>query len=285
MMPGIDGIETVRIIREEIGTDYARNIPIIALTANAITGNEELFLSSGFNAFLTKPVDAMKLDAILHSWVRDKNIEKEYVAIESNRNDCGSLLEGMEIAGLDIKKGLKYFSDNEETFIGVLRTFAATTAPMIDSLNVRLTTGDLEEYADIVHGIKGSSNGIFAYKAGSAAKELEIAAKGRELEAVIAGHGPFAELMKTLIDNINTMLSEIDTIADKPLKDVPDPVLLQELREACELFDMDKVDNIMAQLESFKYENGGKMVAWLREQINNMTFENIYSEEWPSELF
>jgi len=62
MMPGIDGVEATRIIREEIGTDYAKTVPIVALTANALVGNEELFLNSGFQAFLTKPMDLLKLD-------------------------------------------------------------------------------------------------------------------------------------------------------------------------------------------------------------------------------
>jgi CheY-like chemotaxis protein len=45
MMPGMDGIEATRIIREEIGTEYAKTVPVIALTANAIVGNEEMFLN------------------------------------------------------------------------------------------------------------------------------------------------------------------------------------------------------------------------------------------------
>jgi CheY-like chemotaxis protein/anti-sigma regulatory factor (Ser/Thr protein kinase) len=81
MMPEMDGIEAVRIIREDIGTDYARNIPIIALTANAIVGNEEMFLSSGFQAFLPKPIEKTNLDAILRRWVRNKELEKK-IAIE-----------------------------------------------------------------------------------------------------------------------------------------------------------------------------------------------------------
>ncbi|MDR0564751.1 MAG: response regulator [Azoarcus sp.] len=75
MMPEIDGIEATRIIREEIGTDYAKNIPIIALTANAIVGNENMFLSKGFQAFLSKPIDIRALDATLDHWVRDKTKE------------------------------------------------------------------------------------------------------------------------------------------------------------------------------------------------------------------
>jgi CheY-like chemotaxis protein len=77
MMPDMDGIEAARIIREEIGTDYARNIPIIALTANALVGNEELFLRRGFQAFLTKPIDIMRLDMVINDFVRDKKREKE----------------------------------------------------------------------------------------------------------------------------------------------------------------------------------------------------------------
>ena len=65
MMPGIDGIEATRIIHEEIDSDYARNIPIVALTANVLVGNEEKFLDSGFRAFLPKPIDSKRLSETL----------------------------------------------------------------------------------------------------------------------------------------------------------------------------------------------------------------------------
>ncbi len=76
MMPEMDGIEAARIIHEEIGTEYARNIPIIALTANAVVGTEEMFLSKGFQDFIPKPIDTAKLDAVLRRWVRNKEREK-----------------------------------------------------------------------------------------------------------------------------------------------------------------------------------------------------------------
>ncbi len=71
MMPEVDGMEATRIIRDEIGTEYARTIPIIALTANAIVGTEEMFLSKGFQDFISKPIDMAKLDAVLRRWVRN----------------------------------------------------------------------------------------------------------------------------------------------------------------------------------------------------------------------
>ena len=78
MMPVMDGIEATRIIREEIGTEYAKNIPIIALTANAVVGNEEKFLLNGFQAFLSKPIEVHRLDAVIRQWIRNKDKEKAY---------------------------------------------------------------------------------------------------------------------------------------------------------------------------------------------------------------
>ena len=74
MMPGMDGVEATAKIRA-IGTEYAMTIPIIALTANAIAGNEQMFLSNDFQAFLAKPINIMHLDSIVQRWIRDKSRE------------------------------------------------------------------------------------------------------------------------------------------------------------------------------------------------------------------
>ncbi|MDR2952012.1 MAG: response regulator, partial [Treponema sp.] len=74
MMPEMDGVEATMTIRS-IGTRYAQTIPIIALTANAIAGNEQMFLENGFQAFLPKPINIMSLDLIVRRWVRDKSKE------------------------------------------------------------------------------------------------------------------------------------------------------------------------------------------------------------------
>jgi signal transduction histidine kinase/CheY-like chemotaxis protein len=74
MMPGMDGIEATHAIRA-LDTEYAKNIPIIALTANAVAGNERMFLENGFNAYLPKPFNVMTLDSVIQRWVRDKSRE------------------------------------------------------------------------------------------------------------------------------------------------------------------------------------------------------------------
>jgi PAS domain S-box-containing protein len=69
MMPEMDGIEAMAAIRA-LDTNYAKTIPIIALTANAIAGTEQMFLDHGFNAFLPKPFSSMLLDSVIQKWIK-----------------------------------------------------------------------------------------------------------------------------------------------------------------------------------------------------------------------
>jgi CheY-like chemotaxis protein len=70
MMPGMDGMAATAAIRALDG-EYAKNIPIIAFTANAVAGSERMFLDNGFNAFLAKPFNAKGLDSVVRQWVKE----------------------------------------------------------------------------------------------------------------------------------------------------------------------------------------------------------------------
>jgi CheY-like chemotaxis protein/anti-sigma regulatory factor (Ser/Thr protein kinase) len=275
MMPEMDGIEAARIIREEIGTDYAKNVPIIALTANAIVGNEEMFLSRGFQAFLSKPIDMAKLDAILRRWVRDKAKETEPgpEPVASADSASVSRLKGIEIEGVNIGKALGRFSGDEAVFIDVLRSYSAGTRGLLAKLDEYLAAERLADYAIAVHGIKGSSYSIFAQEAGTMAEALETAAKAEAFATVRNGHGAFKERALALLQGIDAALGKIAD--ERPTARAPDPALLRELQEACSAFDMDSADSAMERLEAYSYESGGELVAWLREKINDMAFEEI----------
>ena len=75
MMPEMDGIETARAIRN-LGTEYARMIPIIAVTANAIKGSENMFYINGFQDFLSKPIGIRQLDSVIRKWIHQLSQEK-----------------------------------------------------------------------------------------------------------------------------------------------------------------------------------------------------------------
>ncbi len=286
MMPEMDGIEATRIIREEIGTEYAKNIPIIALTANALAGNEEMFLRNGFQDFISKPIDMAKLDAVLRRWIGNKHREEELsgadeglAAAPSESRPGGtenSAAADLVIDGLDVPGALNRFSGDDEVLIGVLRSYAAGTRRLVSDLHEYVATEKLDDYAIAVHGIKGSSYGICAREVGRLAEELERASKAGDLETVRSGHGAFAQAAEKLIEAIDEALSTIDAAANKPAAASPAPELLRELRDASRAFDMDRVDAAMTALEAFHYETGGELVAWLRAQVDGMAFEEIF---------
>jgi signal transduction histidine kinase/CheY-like chemotaxis protein len=200
MMPGMDGIETVRIIRNEIDSEYARNIPIIALTANAIIGNDELFLNNGFQDFLTKPIDIMKMNGAINRWIRDKAKEKELgldmdsrLAEKTGGNMMTNQTNGIKnryapdqnemavafpllltdmirtipVEGLDAEKGLERFGGDGKIYVDSLRSYVIHTPSLLVSAR---SVAPLEDYAITVHGIKGSSYGISADMVGQGRK-------------------------------------------------------------------------------------------------------------------
>ncbi len=283
MMPGMDGIEASRIIRE-LGTEYARDVPIIALTANAIVGNEEMFLNQGFQAFISKPIEMMKLDAALRRWVRDKSYEKDMgEEFAEVFGDGGEAVSGaIVIDGIDTRRALERFGGNDEIFIDVLRSYAVNTRPLLENMDRFLEVENLADYGIVAHGIKGSSYSIVAQAVGKLAEELEHAAKAGDIESVRRAHGEFRTAAETLLAGIDAALERAGEGAGKPAADYPDEGVLAELRAACEAFDMDRVDRAMGQLEMYRYERGGRLVEWLREQVNNMMFEEISGGEWPS---
>ncbi|MDR0502869.1 MAG: response regulator, partial [Treponema sp.] len=265
MMPGMDGIEAVRIIREDIGTDYARNVPIIALTANAIIGNEDMFLEHGFQAFISKPIDTLRLDLILRQWVRNKDREGGQIMI----------------TGVDIAAGLRRFAGNEEEYMKILKSYTVNTRPLLDVINKYLEEENLSDYAVTVHGIKGSSFGIGAMRLGTHAERMERLAKSGNKEQVMAANSAFLKSVNNLLGSIDSALDQYAAKNKKPVKAAPDPELLQDLRKACDEYDVGRIDGIMAALESFEYRNGAELVAWLHGQVEDMNFKEISNGSWP----
>lgn len=286
MMPGMDGIELTHIIREEIGSDYARNIPIIAMTANAVMGSEEMFLSNGFDAFLAKPVEIDQLDAVIRKWVRGKEADNEtdeqcFLAEEvaprrEQEGDQAAVLvfDTLDGSGLNWEAGLARFSGNEESYLDVLTAYVTYTPGMLDDLE-RWSEERLDEYAITVHGIKGSSRTIGAEALGSQAEALEFAAKEGNVAFIRETEEGFLAETRDLIAKIAACISLARGGAAKPAKDKPDRDLLKELAEACRQADIDLIDEAMESLEGFEYREQGELVTWLRAEVNQVHFLQI----------
>ena len=267
MMPGIDGVEATRIIREEIDSAYAKSVPIIALTANAVIGNEEMFLSKGFQAFIAKPIDIAKLDLVLRQWVRNKDAEallKEKI-IEVRKGKDRKLTRE-DIPELDIDKGIIHFGFNEDTYFKVLESYLNNTRPLLIILK-GVSPDKMVTYGVTIHGIKGSSYGIHAQKIAEAAEALENAANNNDIEYINANNQKFLDDITTLLINIERALLKYRTVK-KAIKDKPDISILKKLFSACDSFDIDEIDTAMAEIELYEYNKDDGLALWLRENIN-----------------
>jgi CheY-like chemotaxis protein len=208
----MDGIETVRIIRNGIDSKYAKTIPIIALTANALIGNEAMFLKNGFQAFLSKPIDILRLDHILRQWVRDKKKEKALPPVqapEKTAEETGAP-DTFSMPGITVKDALVRFNNDKETYLRILASYAAHTPAFIET--ARSATRDLLIYRVAVHSIKGSSRGIGAEGIGSMAEQLEHAARDGDTAFVEANTAAFIEAVQQLIATVTDFL---DGVQDK----------------------------------------------------------------------
>ena len=290
MMPGMDGVEATQIIRS-IGTEYAKTIPIIALTANAIAGTDEMFLGKGFQAFLSKPIDLYLLDTVIRQWVRDKDREipiagnssneisepehgQERRVVSNRRGVLDRRQANTKPDGLDIDKGVERFGGDREAYFSILHSYMVHTRPLLDSIK-NITENRLDEYAITVHGIKGSSRGIFAEAVGSAAEKLEKAAEEGDFAYVSAYNDAFLNAAWKLIFELEDLLSRINTGSAKPLKERPDKETLVKLFDACKSYNMDDVDDAIAELEKYHYSADDGLVSWLIDNIKQMNFKII----------
>jgi CheY-like chemotaxis protein len=283
MMPEMDGIEATRIIRNEIGSEYAKTVPIIALTANALAGNEEMFLAAGFNAFIAKPIDIMRLDVLLNQWVRDKQTEETIwkaeqeqaaIGIEAEFGAVGGFLEKAKVEGVDFEAGLKRYEE-EDIYMQVLQSYVTHSPQLLDKLRT-LTRETLPDYAITVHGLKGSSYGVCANETGKAAEELEHAAKAGDYETVSARNAAFIAKAEACIEDLRKLLQKAEGEEDEKSKAAaPDRELLEKLLDAARHFKPTIMEDLVTELESCEYKSGGELIPWLREQLDNLEYDAI----------
>jgi FOG: CheY-like receiver len=277
MMPEMDGIETARNIRALKGT-YYNNLPIIALTANAIMGMKEMFLANGFNDYLSKPIETLKLDDTLAAWLP---IEKQIQNAEAQEPIEAKAVfpANFPVEGVDITAGKNRYT--EKAFLEVLRSYYLHTPALLEKINHikyrELSEEAIKEYTITVHGIKGASFGICADTVAKQAEALENAAKSNDTQFIEMNNIRFIEEVEKLLGRLKELFTLLMNQAGaKPVREKPDPELLERLTEAARHYNVKVMDDILEKLEENEYEQEGELVKWLREQVDNLEYEAIY---------
>lgn len=258
MMPGMDGIETTHKIKE-LPDDYYQKLPVIALTANAVSGVKDMFLKEGFQDFISKPIIIPQLDQVLLKWLPSEKLEKR-----KKEENQAAPQEGLHIEGLDTKQGL-IMSGGLDSYISVLKSFYKSgkkKRPQIETY----AQGDWPAFTIEVHAVKSTAKTIGAEQLSEMAKALEAAGK-EEDAAFIAEHFPaFHELYRITIENIEKGLQqESGTNEPEPLEAstiTADPALLRE-----------KLQEIIAALDVANKKGAKTILAELATMGLNATWQ------------
>ncbi len=197
MMPEMDGVETFHRIRSKHGL-YYREVPIVALTADAIAGSRERFLEEGFNDFVEKPVELSVLERVLLRVVNPMKIQylDDEVQTEKTVDDeAKSRIEHevtneekkFAVGDLDVQKGLTYCGD-EEKYLEALAESCVAAKRDQEQLLGCYKDENWADYTIKVHALKSGMLSIGAVTLSEQAKALEMAGRGDDITFIQANH-------------------------------------------------------------------------------------------------
>ena len=172
-MPGKDGLETTVAIRTEIGETQT---PIIAMTANAMSGDRERCLEAGMNDHVGKPIDPDALALTLARWVAVSQRPAQRRREEAPKGEVStSALPSWP--GIDVAAALRNLNGNRELLTELLVVFAEEHADQATNLRRAAELGEWKRVNAIAHGLKGASSTLGANYIAVAARDIESEAR------------------------------------------------------------------------------------------------------------
>lgn len=255
MMPEMDGVETMRRLRNDTSSKN-RRVPIVVLTANAVTGAKEGYLKEGFTDYLPKPVEPQKLEQCVKNYLPKEKITEvkisaeEAAAAQPAETAKDAFMSGLiNIPEIDTTLGLEY-SGTADLYKNVVTEFAETGISRADTIEQLFEQQDIRNYTIQVHALKSAARLVGAMDLSNHAKKLEACGNENDTATIEAETGELLSQYRALVDAILPLLDsgeELPPIEDDMLKEA-----LGALREMVDGFDFDSADSIMSQLKQYK---------------------------------
>ncbi|MCR4587027.1 MAG: response regulator [Lachnospiraceae bacterium] len=263
-MPGMDGIETLAKMRE-LPNHLNQKTPVIALTANALSGAREMYAEAGFMDYMAKPVDGIRLEKLLAEYLPREKVylpdDERYVKQEVNPEDEGMQGQGFsshilrvifEAWGLDMDAAFGNCGD-EATLLQVLGHFHRTIDDKAALIEHYLADSNFRDYTIQVHGLKSSSRLFGAKELSNMAAELEKAGNEGNVSFIRATTPDFLSLYrsyKTLLAPFDA--EELDSGKELPLLERDRlQEAYQAMYEYAEVYDYNGADEVIRLLKKY----------------------------------
>ena len=220
MMSGMDGVEAMKRIRDDV-SGLNMDIPVVALTANAMSSAKQMFLAEGFDGFVSKPIETEELERVMRQVLPKSMVTYEEIKEEGEKKDYSSLrhissgnapalspLEQIRDSGIDTAAGLKYCMDDKEFYTSLLVQFVVEAEEKTPLIGQYYESGDWKNYEILVHALKSTAKMIGASHLSEKAKELEMAAKEKREEYIAENHYDMMSEYARVVKGIKTPLEE-----------------------------------------------------------------------------
>jgi len=251
MMPQMDGIETTAHIRALDGEYYAR-VPIVALTANAVADTKDMFLQSGFDDFLSKPIDTSKLNSVLERWIPQEKQRKLIRTEGSDAAKAPNVVQGIAISGVNVNQGLAMTGGTRKNYMQALIAFHQDGLEKIAEIRACLMLDNLPLYITHIHALKSACANIGAGELSESAKSLEAAGNQADFAFIRKHNETFLTALERLLDDIRALLA---ADREEGPKAAANPETLQaelvKLKAALDAFDSIAIDEAVDSLREF----------------------------------
>ncbi|MCF7859972.1 MAG: PAS domain S-box protein, partial [Candidatus Cloacimonetes bacterium] len=269
-MPEMDGYTATEEIRKL--ADY-KELPILGLTADAMSGVREKCIKSGMMDFVTKPIDPDAAFGAIVKWIKPGDVKNKIIddiKDYAKGKETDLEIEIPELEGIDIQNGLLRVGGNRKLYLSILEKFYNGNINLVEEIKKKVAQKDFETTHRLMHTLKGVTGNIGA---------IVLHEKVKELEKFFISHE---------LENIEELLAELDQYLSPTLVSVKKKILDQKEESASAISDDEfkgKLEKLKEMLNNFNPDAANavdelgsnpkfdKELIQLKQKINDFDFE------------
>ena len=269
MMPVMDGIETTERIRRT-DSEYCRNVPIIALTANALMDAREKFARAGMNDFVAKPIEMKEICKCIRKWLpEDLVIPTDPASRKTARDNALP-----ELPGINAADGVKY-SGGEKMWYKLLGDFYKLIDAKANKLEKCVADGLIKDYTIEVHALKNTARMAGAGQLSDWFHRMEDCGNAGDVETIEKETPELIREMKSFKEILRPYGEAGNQNRREATKEELTQIL-QRMRDAMDGFDLDGVDEAMAELEKVRIPDScTQLMETLRVAVVDVMMEEV----------